>query len=64
MINEDYCEVIKVTIDIPKNLIDNDFGYVDLRLHKDKDCVNSITTDCVEKPYFQFLKFEVEKENS
>lgn len=50
---------MKIVIDIPDRLIDNEFGYTDIRLHKDIKHINSITTEDYESPYFACLSFVV-----
>lgn len=50
---------MKIVIDIPDRLIDNEFGYTDIRLHKDRKHINSITTEDYESPYFACLPFVV-----
>ena len=50
---------MQIVIDIPDRLIDNEFGYTDIRLHKDIKHINSITTEDYESPYFACLSFVV-----
>jgi hypothetical protein len=50
---------MQIVIDIPDRLIDNEFGYTDIRLHKDTNHINSITTQDYESPYFAYLSFVV-----
>lgn len=51
---------MKIEFEIPDRLINNDLGYVDIRVHKDKDHINYITTEDYEKPYFAELPFAVD----
>lgn len=50
---------MQIVIEIPDRLIDNEFGYTDIRLHKDIKHINSITTEDYESPYFACLSFVV-----
>lgn len=50
---------MQIMIDIPDRLIDNEFGYTDIRLHKDIKHINSIATGDYESPYFACLSFVV-----
>lgn len=50
---------MQIVIDIPDRLIDNELGYTDIRLHKDRKHINSITTEDYESPYFAYLSFVV-----
>ena len=48
---------MQIVINIPESVIDNDLGYVDIRLHKDKMNINKITVATGEEPFFVFLDF-------
>ena len=50
---------MQIMIDIPDRLLDNEFGYTDIRLHKDIKHINSITTQDYEYPFFADLSFVV-----
>ena len=50
---------MQIVIEIPDRLIDNEFGYIDIRLHKDEAHVNSITTPDYNDPYYAELQFNV-----
>ena len=50
---------MQILIDIPDRLVDNEFGYVDVRFHKDGKHINHVTTCDYEFPYFAELPFIV-----
>jgi predicted RNA-binding Zn-ribbon protein involved in translation (DUF1610 family) len=52
---------MEVLINIPDNLLNNEFGNLDIRIHKDESHIIQITTAnlVTEFPYFKFLDFKV-----
>ena len=50
---------MQITFEIPDRLVDNEFGYVDVRFHKDGKHINHVTTCDYESPYFAELPFIV-----